>query len=71
VLHIGLPALHFIKLDAQGIEDAAYARMVSQHHATHLVLGLNVGTLLGKGHLNRGRSPWDKVGQLALTDTLQ
>ena len=61
VLDMRLPALQFIELYPQCIENAAHARMIGKHHATDFVLRGNVGTFLGEGHLDRGWAPRDKV----------
>lgn len=61
VLDMCLPALQFIELYSQCIENATHASMIGKHHATDFVLRGNVGTLLGEGHLDGGWAPGDKV----------
>ena len=47
-----LPALQFVELFPEGLKDAAHARMVRKHHATHFVLGGHIRALLGQGYLD-------------------
>ena len=68
---MGLATLEFVELDSKCVENAPNTRVVCQHHAAHLVLGRHVRTFLRQGHLDRGGTPWNKVGELPFTDPLE
>ena len=45
--------------------------MVGEHQSADLVGGLYVGALLAKGNLDRGRTPFNQLGQFPLSDSLK
>ena len=71
VLHVGLSRFQLVELRSKLREDVSDACVIREHHAADLVRSGDVGTLLGEGDLDGGRTPWDEVGKLALSDPLQ
>ena len=71
LLHEGASLGQLLILIKELLEQATDARMIRKHHSRHLVRRLDVRTALRQGHLDAGRAPWDEVGQLSLSDSLQ
>ena len=71
MLHVSLSGFQFVELGSECVENGPYGSVICKHHATDLVLCGHVGTLLCESYLDGCRSPWNEVGQLAFSDTLE